>query len=102
VTASAETVAQPQPDPLEWADAECRAIATSTADTVATRIWRVRMALETELRRKPDPAAARLLTERITALRVAEADLDSVAAILRTMGGPITWREAADEAGRSG
>ncbi|MGO8686454.1 MAG: hypothetical protein ACLQT7_04595 [Candidatus Dormibacteria bacterium] len=89
------------PDLLDWADAECRAIATTTADALATRMWRVRISLETRLRREPDPATAQLLTERITALHVAEADLASVAAILRTMGAPITWREAADHIGRS-
>ena len=90
----------PRVDLLEWADAECHAIATSSADTLATRMWRIRIALEARLRREPDPAAARPLTERLAALQVAEADLASVAAVLRTMGGPITWRETADRIGR--
>jgi hypothetical protein len=99
---SATTDTPAQVDLLEWADAECHQIATSTADSLATRMWRVRIALETRLRREPEPTAAQLLTERITALRIAEADLRSVAAILHTMGGPITWRDAADHIGRSG
>jgi hypothetical protein len=62
-------------------------------------MWRVRLSLEARQRHESDPAAARRLSERITALREAEDDLTSVSAILQTMGGPITWREAADLAG---
>ena len=83
-------------DLLEWADSECHAIATSTAETLATRMWRVRMSLEARRRHEPDPVARQRLSERIAALQEAEADLTSVSAILATMGGPITWREAAD------
>jgi hypothetical protein len=86
-------------DLLEWADSECHAISTSTADTLATRMWRVRLSLEARQRHESDPAAASRLSERIAAIREAEDDLTSVSAILQTMGGPITWREAADQAG---
>ena len=85
------------PDLLEWADSECRAICSSTADTLATRMWRVRLSLEARQRHEAYPAAARRLAERIAAIREAEDDLTSVSAILQTMGGPITWREAAGQ-----
>ena len=84
---------------VDWADGQCHAIATSTAETLATQMWRIRVSLEARLRREPDPNAARPLTERLVALQAAEDDLASVAAILRTMGGPITWRDAADHIG---
>ena len=85
------------PDLLEWADSECRAICSSTADTLATRMWRVRLSLEARQRHEADPSAARRLAERIAAIREAEDELTSVSAILQTMGGPITWREAAGQ-----
>jgi hypothetical protein len=88
-------------DLLEWADSECRAISTSTVDTLATRMWRVRLSLEARQRHEVDPAAARRLAERIAAIREAEDDLTSVSAILQTMGGPITWRETANLTGGS-
>jgi hypothetical protein len=97
VGASADTASLA--DLLEWADSECHAICSSTADTLATRMWRVRLSLEARQRREADPAAARRLEERITALREAEDDLTSVSAILQTMGGPITWREATVQPG---
>jgi hypothetical protein len=97
VGATADTASLP--DLLEWADSECRDISTSTADVLATRMWRVRLSLEARQRHEADPAAARHLSERIAAIRQAEDDLASVSAILQTMGGPITWREAADLAG---
>jgi hypothetical protein len=97
VGATAETA--PLPDLLEWADAECRDISTSTAGVLATRMWRVRLSLEARQRHEADPAAARHLAERIAAIRQAEDDLTSVSAILQTMGGPITWREAAGRVG---
>ena len=85
------------PDLLEWADSECRAISISTVNAVATRMWRVRLSLEARQRHEADPSAARRLAERIAAIREAEDELTSVSAILQTMGGPITWREAAGQ-----
>ena len=86
-------------DLLEWADSECHAIATSTAETLATRMWRVRMSLEARRRHEPDPVARQRLSERIAAIQEAEADLTSVSAILATMGGPITWRDTSRRVG---
>jgi len=86
-------------DLLEWADSECHAIATSTAETLATRMWRVRMSLEARRRHEPDPVVRQRLSERIAAIQEAEADLTSVSAILQTMGGPITWRDTAKRVG---
>jgi hypothetical protein len=83
-------------DLLDWADAQCRVLADADADTLATRIWRIRMALETRHRQELDPGAAQSLLDRITSIREAEADLSSLRAILQTMGGPITWRETTD------
>ncbi|MGA2284258.1 MAG: hypothetical protein ABSH07_11435 [Candidatus Dormibacteria bacterium] len=90
---------EPVTELLEWADAQCHAIATSTADTLATRMWRIRISLEARRRRETDPAAAQRLSERIAAIQEAEADLTSVSAILQTMGGPITWRDTAKRVG---
>jgi hypothetical protein len=83
-------------DLLEWADSQCRSISVTTADALATRMWRVRLSLEARQRHESDPAAGRSLAERIAAIRQAEDDLTSVSAILQTMGDPITWREAGD------
>ncbi len=87
------------PGLLEWADAECQDISTSTVDAVATRMWRVRLSLEARQRHEANPDAVRGLVERIAAIRQAEDDLASVSAILQTMGGPITWREATGRVG---
>jgi hypothetical protein len=97
VSVSAE--AEPVSDLLDWADAQCHALATSTADTLATRMWRIRLSLEARRRHESDPGAARRLSERIAAIQEAEADLTSVAAILQTMGGPITWRDSSTRVG---
>lgn len=90
----------PLADLLVWADTECHALAGSVAGAFAERLWRIRMALEARHRQDLDPGAAPSLVDRIASLREAEADLASLVAILRTVGGPITWREATDQPGR--
>lgn len=57
------------------------------------------MSLEARRRHEPDPGARQRLSERIAAIQEAEADLTSVAAILATMGGPITWRDTSRRVG---
>lgn len=92
-------VSGPLPQLLEWVDDQCRALGTSDAESLATRLWRIRMVLETRLRHGAEPGADQALSDRITAIREAEDDLRSLRAVLETMGGPIAWRDARDHVG---
>jgi hypothetical protein len=86
-------------DLVEWADSQCHFLANADADNLATRLWRLRMTLEMRQKHEIHPRSSQTLLERITAIREAETDLASLRAILQTMGGPITWRDAADQIG---
>ena len=92
-------ISGPLPQLLEWVDDQCRALGTTDAESLATRLWRIRIVLETRLRHEPDPGYAQALSGRITAIREAEDDLRSLRAVLETMGGPIVWRDARDHVG---